>query len=365
MTTLHAIQPHAQTVRVWLLGLLALCLGLTGSLATNVVAPQPAHAVTRAGHNVGAARWLHRKAGKTLPELWNAELADAEKKKQSVVVMFTADWCSPCQAIKDMATSSAVVQRALKKGRLLFIDVDEWRGPAHALIPGVNPSKLPTLVRVDKYGKQVHVCFGTDLGLLSEEAVAHNLGRLIDGLPPEKPWYLGDPDKERELMRAQQEAKEKKHKSVPVLTISGKPGDRTILIQNHDGPRRWFLIPYNADVGLDAKPQVTGWQMLRWTEHGRAEFLRFDGRPAFAAIAVSGYGSVKLEHWPMSGRGKKGQVEVWELNQLLLDGREPPPTQKAPYHLEIQQPTAVTAVQTGGAVKLGMHLRTKHTARMR
>lgn len=327
--------------------------------------PALAVAAGRPTHATGPARFLHRKPGKTLPELWNAELVDAEKHKQSVVVMFTADWCSPCQTIKDMAASSAAVQRTLKKGRLLFIDVDEWRGPAHALIPGVNPTKLPTLVRVDKYGKQVRLCFGTDLGLLSEDSVAHNLQRLFDGQAPEKPWYLGDPDKERELMRAQQAAKEKKAKSEPAVTISGKPGDRTVVIQNHDGPRRWFLLPYNADTGLDAKPQVTGWSTMRWTEHGRAEFLRFDGKPAFAAIAVTGYGSVSLEHWPMQGRGKKGAMEVWELNQLLVDGREPPPTQKAPYHLDIHQATAATAVQTGGAVKLGMHLRTKHTIRLR
>jgi thiol-disulfide isomerase/thioredoxin len=322
----------------------------------------PATAQAKGG---GSAKFLHRQKGKTLPELWNAELAAAEKAKQNVVVMFTADWCSPCQAIKDMAVSSSAIRKTLTKGRLLYIDVDEWRGPAHALIAGVNPTKLPTLVRVDKYGKQVQTCYGTDLGLLSDESVAHNLQRMFDGKPPEKPWYQGDADKERELMRAQQEAKARKQKAEPVLLVTGKNGDRTLTIHNHDGPRHWFLIPLDAAKGLSLTPNVTAWQHKRWNEHIRAEFSQFDGPQPFVAVAVSGYGSLTLQHFPLKGKGKGGQLEVWELNQLLVDGREPSAGQKLPYHLDIAEPAAVTVLGSGGKARLDIKLRAKHRAALR
>ena len=84
-------------------------------------------------------RWIHRDGASTLPQLLKKEVASAKKARKSVVVMFTADWCAPCKAVKEWLEGSEVVAKATSKGRFVFIDVDEWRGPAHQLVPGVNP----------------------------------------------------------------------------------------------------------------------------------------------------------------------------------------------------------------------------------
>ena len=83
-------------------------------------------------------RWIHRDGASTLPQLLKKEVASAKKARKSVVVMFTADWCAPCKAVKEWLEGSEVVAKATSKGRFVFIDVDEWRGPAHQLFPGAS-----------------------------------------------------------------------------------------------------------------------------------------------------------------------------------------------------------------------------------
>ena len=80
-------------------------------------------------------KWIHREGNTPLNQLVQEEVRAAKKVGKTIVIMFTADWCAPCKALKEMIHGSTVVQRATQKGRLLYIDVDEWRGPAHRLFP--------------------------------------------------------------------------------------------------------------------------------------------------------------------------------------------------------------------------------------
>lgn len=311
------------------------------------------------------AHALHRQPGRTLADLVQAELASARRADQGVVLMFTADWCSPCKVIKQFAGASAAMRKLLQKGRLLYIDVDEWRGPAHQLLPGVDPTKLPTLVNVDFAMKPVRQCYGTDLGLLSEDTVAHNLGRLMHGLAPEKAPYADNPEQERKLILQQSEAQDARTRRVPTLevtTTGGNAGGRLVklVIRNHEAPRRWYLVPARLDQPLREAPKVTGWQQVRWTEHVRADFLRFWGVPEFIAVPVAGYGGVELNDWPLPGKARDGKLAVWELDRLVVAGNEQTFQMKLPYELKILRPDLIAVHSQGGTAQVTMTVKAKH-----
>ena len=281
------------------------------------------------------AHWIHRQGDKPLSWLYAEHLKDAAKKRQSVVVMFTADWCSPCKAIKEFVKGSAVVRRAFKKhrGRLLYIDVDEWRGPAHRLIPGVNPRKLPTIVRIDGSGRKVIETYGSQLGLLSEDAIAMNFGRLIDGKNVTKPAYESNGALQTKLIRAQAIARDKRNKGVVELqakAVRGKRGFVSLRIVNLDGPRRWYAIPMKAGDTIAAAPTVTSVDLVKFGEHVRAFFLRVNGPVPFVLMPVAGYGDATLSPWPLTGNPKK--LVVQELNRVELDGQIEQFPRKLPYH---------------------------------
>ncbi len=322
-----------------------------------------AHKETRHAH------YLHRKGPQSLRDLLHAELSDARAKHEPVVLMFTADWCSPCKAIKEFAEASGAVRKVLEHGRLVYIDVDEWRGPAQQLFQGIDVSKLPTLVSVDFDGRAQRNCYGTDLGLMSEDSVATNLDRLLKGQAPDKPYYADKPDVEKQLVLHQAQAQALKLKGVPTLEVmatgAGAARKVKLTIHNTDGPRRWFLVPANAAQPLTETVKVTAWKALRWTEHVRADYLQFDGTPPFFAIPVAGYGGVELDAWPLPGTPAGGQLVVYELDRLSIDAQDQQFQQKLPYELKIEHPEQVSPGRTGGAAKVEFKVHAKHTVKLK
>ncbi|GEM_PF-3208362 len=306
---------------------------------------------------------LHRKgkAKTVLNDQWAALLKKAKKRRKPVVVMFSADWCAPCKAIKDFMNSSTAVQKALRKGTFVIIDVDEYRGPAHRLINGVNPTKLPTIVRVDYRGNRVVQCYGSDLGLLSEDSVAHNIKRLFKGKSPSKPFYRGKSKVESELQRKQSTAQDRKMKGVPeieakIRTAAGGMFTMRLIIRNHDGPRRWYILPTSIGAKLKTNPKVAHWEQVKWDEHVRANFRRYVGSPGFIAIPVAGYGKVDLGRWTMFGNPAAKTLTVWKLNRLVVDGDAAEFMQKLPYELTLKKSGKhkVTARGAGGKVEMSV-----------
>ena len=301
-------------------------------------------------------RYIHRKGDSKLVDLYRAELAEAKKQRRNTIVMFSADWCAPCKVIKRYLKVSRTVKKAMKRGRMLYIDVDEWRGPAHKLIPGINPTQLPTIVRVNEFGQKVVNCFGSDLGLLSDRAVAANLLRMLAGKAPGKAYYAGNDKLERKLMLAEHDAREARLSKLAPLAVKviGKKGRDTLLrlvIRNHDGPRRWYLVSASFGDPLAEKLTVSAWQRVRFDEHVRADYLRFHGSPAVVAIPVAGYGSVELDRWVTWGK-PAGKFVAWQLNELKIGGESAEFQRKLPYVLKIADASKTRVVKAFGAAKV-------------
>jgi len=321
--------------------------------------------------------WIHRAGSSSLPDLFAAEMKKAKRQKKQVVVLFTADWCAPCHAIKDLLDTSKIVQRKTKKGHFVIIDVDEWRGPAHRLIPGINPSKLPTIVRVDAQGRSVIRSGGTDLGLLSEEDTGNNLARLIKGLKPIRPAYESNSKLKRELLRkaAERAKKAAPKKTEPEAQILGKfPGKPPtinwvlkVTLRNPDSRRRFFAVSTVPGEALVEVPQVGSYEVVKFQEHVRANFTRFYGQPAFAVFPVASKSFVELGAWRLRGWDKtKKWIDIWELERVTVDGRALPFEKKVPYELVIEDATTTKNLRTfNGPVKVVLRAKKKHRVQLK
>lgn len=317
-------------------------VALLGLLIVVVIA---CCAVAQAKKKSAWSKTIHRQGTATLQSLVEKELASARKANKQVVVVFTADWCSPCQTIKEFLEDSRPVQTAAAKGRILFIDVDEWRGPAHRLIAGVNPTKLPTIVRLDYALKQVVQCYGTDLGLLDPRDTAKNLERLFSGKAPETPNYSKNPEKQRELIRKEaerQKARRAGKQAVRVEVVSKKaqqPPEVSyqlkIILRNNDGRRRWFMLSGSLGEALSASPDVQGYEWRRFEDHHRATYIVARGLPSMTLIPVASNSFVELNGYPIAGFGESPSLEVWELGSLTIDGQRAQFQKKLPYELTI------------------------------
>ncbi len=307
------------------------------ALSVIVASSPPAWANKHAGN----VHWVHRAGAATLESLWKAELA----RGKPVIAVFTADWCTPCKALKALLDEDPKVKAAAAPARFLFIDVDEWRGPAQSLIPGVNAQQLPTVVRVDALGKALVTCFGTDLGLLSAESTATNIKRLIAGQSLERPAYEKDPNTSRDLAvadNARQIAKAKARPPVGVQVLKKTAlaggGTRVSLrlqLSNANGARRFVVMPKNAGKPLSLAPTVSLWRELRFTEHVRATVLEFEGEPAFWAIPVAGFGSADISGLEIDLPPRQKTIELWTLASLTVGTAPVQFQKKLPYALEI------------------------------
>ena len=301
-------------------------------------------------------RWIHRDGASTLPQLLKKEVASAKKARKSVVVMFTADWCAPCKAVKEWLEGSEVVAKATSKGRFVFIDVDEWRGPAHQLFPGVNPRKLPTLVSLDTKGTMLRSVRGTELGLLSEKDTATNLKRLIQGKVPLPASYEGNQEVRMQLIReSAKRSRAATENWVPVeAKVVGKAPPKgkwasvqvDLTIRNKDSRRKWIAI---GTPGLAPEPAIESWVVRRFTEHVRAYSIDYVGYPSFRVVPIGGPGKVVLKGLELRVGPGAENLEIWELRTLEVDGKKQQFDKKVPYTFEVEnaQKTKVFMTEEG------------------
>lgn len=319
-------------------------------------------------------RYLHRGPGDALPSLFRAELAAAKAAGEQVLLVFTADWCTPCKSIKHFLDESPAVRKAVHKGRILLIDVDEWRGPAHGLIPGVNPRKLPMLARVDYDGQLVRLAMGSELGLISPADTATNLGLLLAGKAPKRPAYLDDPAERSRLMQASAARDRERAAKQPPLEVHvrERPTDGEgswvvdVTVRNSVGGRRWIAIPTQLDQPLKETPAVGGYRLMKFDEHVRATYIAFDGEPAFLALPMGSYGETTLRGLRLHGPAHASEFEAWELRLLQLDGKPAEFQRKLPYAVHVEQADAARALMDRpGALPVKLTPYKRHRAPLR
>ena len=290
---------------------------------------------------------LVKRGERTLSELLDEQLAIAANQQERVVVMFGADWCSPCKTIKEFIATNPTVQEATKGGRFLYIDVDMWRGPAQRLFAGVDATKLPTLVRVSDSGEILSTCRGSELGLLSPDSAAKNLGRFLNAQAPEAPDYAGDDAKRAALFRAQAAQAKRRAATIPTVAASVKPSSKgsrpgelsvELIIRNQVARRAWFVLPISPPgprLG-DAIP-LRAQHWVRFEEHIRAGYWQLEvDEGVLALIPVAAYGEVTLKGWPITPKAGSTELEVWELGHVTLNGDKLRFDKKVPYALHIK-----------------------------
>ena len=73
-----------------------------------------------------------------------------------VILMFTADWCGPCQSLKaGVLSHPAVLDRLERMCRFRTVDLTVWKGPAAATAKHYGVRGVPTLMFVDADGREV------------------------------------------------------------------------------------------------------------------------------------------------------------------------------------------------------------------
>ncbi|MCB9730054.1 MAG: thioredoxin family protein [Deltaproteobacteria bacterium] len=331
-------------------------MGAGRALAAALLLIGVAGAPSARAEQGGPLQAIHREGGDDLAARFRAQIAEVERAGGAVVVMFTADWCTPCRSLKSMLERSDAVRAAVGKGRVLLIDVDEWRGPAHRLIPGQNPDKLPLLVRVDSQGRSVVSCYGTELGLLTEEATAANLARLFRGEAPTTPGYMATPELEREAMREFSARERADAGEGPPAAASVEPGGATLrlMLHNADARRRWFVVPLlPGDRVPDAPVAITVTEM-KFDEHVRATWVRVGGDHPFMAVPVAGNGSAELGGVWLPGRLAGATLPVRVVDRLVVDGQPLEFQKKLPYALRIARAGSHPASERRGPLSVAL-----------
>lgn len=147
-------RPHHGKALVWIL------------IAVVLVGGGAAWTVTRPA--AASAAWLHDV---------DAGITRAESERRPMLVLFTADWCPPCQRMKRHALGNAEVMSALEETFVLVkVDLTDRGGPNDAVAIDHGVQSIPTVMVYDEHGTHVESAKGarTSTQLL---ALAHRFER--------------------------------------------------------------------------------------------------------------------------------------------------------------------------------------------
>ena len=80
-----------------------------------------------------------------------------------ILLMFTADWCGPCQAFKASVLRDSRVSAAINRScRFEKVDLTSWKGQPAAVASRYGVDGVPTLILVNSRGHEIARYGGPD-----------------------------------------------------------------------------------------------------------------------------------------------------------------------------------------------------------
>ena len=87
---------------------------------------------------------------------YSAGVKAANETKKPMLMLFTADWCPPCQQLKaDVWTDEDAAKRLQEQFTLVKIDLTEQGGESGEVAATYNVRSIPTIIVFGTDGKQV------------------------------------------------------------------------------------------------------------------------------------------------------------------------------------------------------------------
>ena len=86
---------------------------------------------------------------------WDEAVEQSKRTGKPALVLFTADWCGPCQMFKSQVLCDADVQKYLREHyTLVVVDVTNRTGPNAQRAAACNVRGIPALILYDRSGQE-------------------------------------------------------------------------------------------------------------------------------------------------------------------------------------------------------------------
>lgn len=262
---------------------------------------------------------------------FHAALAEITSAGRIPVVMFTADWCKPCSAIKALAVDNPSYRKRLAGVDMLIINISRWRSQAKHLVPGAVPDVLPLVARLDAEGRPVRTNAKARLSFSSEADALNSMARLVWGDNPpawDQPTVTVDKDLPSD------EAPD----DVEIVSVKTKGKTQRVVLnltlRNDEHQRRWFILPALGDDPVTVRFNRVVRE--RFGDNNELVVERYEGgRQPMLLIPVAAWGTVRLNNYVVDVPRGTEELTFWKVLTATLDDRPASFGDKVPQHVVI------------------------------